>query len=157
MKKLKLGDKSVNLQIWDTAGQERFRTITKTYYTNSHGIMLTYSVTDQKSFLNIQNWIKQIQANAQNNICKILVGNKCDCKPEERKVSFQEGQKLAEEFGLEFFEVSAKNDINVEESFMKLTEVTMNVWGDKMKGILKKKRSNTVLSKEAPKQNKCCK
>lgn len=155
MKRLTVGDKSVSLQIWDTAGQERFRTITKTYYTNSHGIMLTYSVTDQKSFLNIQNWIKQIQANAQTNICKILVGNKCDCKPEERKVSYQEGKKLAEEFGLEFFEVSAKNDINVEQSFLKLTEITMDQWGEKVKKMLKRRTSN-VLKKPEPKKDKCC-
>ena len=29
---VKVGDKTVKLQIWDTAGQERFRTITSAYY-----------------------------------------------------------------------------------------------------------------------------
>ena len=66
--------KEVKVQIWDTAGQERFRTITKTYYKGAHGIILTYDVTDQNSFKNIRNWIKQIEANAQTNVCKVLVG-----------------------------------------------------------------------------------
>lgn len=113
-------------------------------------------MTDQKSFLNVQNWIKQIEANAQTNICKVLVANKCDCKPEGRKVTLEEGQKLAEEFGIEFFEVSAKNDINVEQAFLKLTELTMAAWGESVKGKTKK-RASKVLKKPEQKKEKCCK
>ena len=159
IKTIQVGNKTVKLQVWDTAGQERFRTITKTYYTNSQAIMLIYSVTDQKSFLNIQNWIQQIQANTQNKICKIIVGNKCDVKPEERKVSYEEGKKLAEDFGLDFFEVSAKNDTNVDDCFLKLTELTLESWGDKVKVINRKKRSTSVLSNKSTgkkDKDKCC-
>lgn len=45
---------------------------------------------------------------------KILVGNKCDML-DEKVVSTEEGQKLADEYGIEFWEASAKNDINVEQ------------------------------------------
>jgi len=48
---------------------------------------------------------------------KILVGNKCDML-DEKVVSTEEGQRLAKEFGVDFFECSAKNDINVEQSFL---------------------------------------
>jgi len=48
------------MQIWDTAGQERFKTITETYYKGAAGVVLVYSVTDRKSFNNMENWIKQI-------------------------------------------------------------------------------------------------
>ena len=37
---------------------------------------------------------------------------------DEKVVSTEEGQKLAKEFGVEFYECSAKNDINVEPSFL---------------------------------------
>eukprot|EP00970_Alexandrium_tamarense_P005912 scaffold984_cov175-Alexandrium_tamarense.AAC.13 len=37
---------------------------------------------------------------------------------DEKVVSTEEGQKLAKEFGVDFFECSAKNDINVEQSFL---------------------------------------
>ena len=107
------------MQIWDTAGQERFRTITKTYYKGAHGIILTYDVTDENSFKNIRNWIKQIETNAQTNVCKVLVGNKCD-KP-DRKVTYEEGKKLADDYGMSFFETSAKSNTNVNETFMSLT------------------------------------
>ena len=159
MKRLQIDNKVVKLQVWDTAGQERFRTITKTYYTNSQAIMLTYSVSDQKSFLNIQNWIKQIQANTQNKICKILVGNKCDVDAAERKVTYEEGKKLAEEFELDFFEVSAKNDINVDDCFMKLTKNALEQWGDKVKVVNRKKRSTSVLrnkTDQKKEKDKCC-
>ena len=45
---------------------------------------------------------------------KILVGNKCDVM-EEKTVSTEEGQQLADEYGIQFWEASAKNDINVEQ------------------------------------------
>ena len=93
IKIINLENKLIKLQIWDTAGQERFRTITKTYYKGAHGIILTYDVTDENSFKNIKNWIKQIEQNAQTNVCKVRVGNKCD--KTERQISEEEGKKCA--------------------------------------------------------------
>ena len=45
----------------DTAGQERFRTITTAYYRGAMGIMLVYDITNEKSFDNIKNWIRNIE------------------------------------------------------------------------------------------------
>lgn len=42
------------------------------------GIILTYSVEDKDSFNDIENWIKQIKMHTQNDVLKILVGNKSD-------------------------------------------------------------------------------
>jgi small GTP-binding protein len=124
IKIINLEEKQIKLQIWDTAGQERFRTITKTYYKGAHGIILTYDVTDENSFKNIRNWVKQIEQNAQTNVCKILVGNKCD--REDRKISYEEGAKLASEFKMQFFETSAKSNYNVNETFTYLTKEILN-------------------------------
>jgi small GTP-binding protein len=116
--------KHIKLQIWDTAGQERFKTITKTYYKGAQGIILTYDVTDQESFKNISNWIKQIEANAQNSAIKVLVGNKFD-KP-NRVVTKEEGEKLAEEYQMKYFETSAKTGENVSEVFQYVTVEILN-------------------------------
>lgn len=62
----------------DTAGQERFRTITTAYYRGSMGIMLVYDVTNEKSFENIKNWIRNIEENASADVEKMILGNKCD-------------------------------------------------------------------------------
>ena len=116
LKTIDLHGQLIKLQIWDTAGQERFRTLTKTYYHGSHGIILAYDVTNRLSFRNIRNWIKQIEQNTQKNVTKLLIGNKCDLDF-KRKVSFKEGKKLANEFRINFIETSAKENLNVDEAF----------------------------------------
>lgn len=107
------------LQVWDTSGQERFRTITKNYYKGGDGILLVYDITDRESFDSMRNWIKQIELYAKPNVIKVMVGNKVDLSS-ERKVSYEEGYQLAQEFNLNFFESSAKDNINVHESFLLL-------------------------------------
>lgn len=69
----------------DTAGQERFRTITTAYYRGAMGIMLVYDITDEKSFENIKNWIRNIEENASSDVEKMLLGNKCELN-EKRQV-----------------------------------------------------------------------
>lgn len=74
----------MKLQIWDTAGQERFRTITTAYYRGAMGILLVYDVSDEQSFTNVRNWMRQIDQNAAENVTRILIGNKCDVDPSDR-------------------------------------------------------------------------
>ena len=70
--------KRVQLQMWDTAGQERFRTITRSYYRGSQGIVVVYDVTDNDTFENVKHWLDEIQKNAGSGVIKLLVGNKSD-------------------------------------------------------------------------------
>lgn len=125
---------------WDTAGQERYRNITKTYYRNAHGVVLVYDITDRTSFINIRSWIQQIQVHADVNVNKILVGNKCDLIGQRvsilfhefiiesnivriiKAVTIDEGEALAREYKMAFFETSAFNDINVDEAFMRISK-----------------------------------
>ena len=64
--------------MWDTAGQERFRTITQTYYKGAMGIVLVYDCTEEPTFNNISNWLKQIETHASEGVAKVLVANKTD-------------------------------------------------------------------------------
>lgn len=116
---VELDGRRVKLQIWDTAGQERFRTITTAYYRGAMGILLVYDVTDESSFNNIRNWIRNIEQHASDNVNKILVGNKVDMDA-KRVVSTAQGQKLADEYGIKFFETSAKTNQNVEQVFFSI-------------------------------------
>lgn len=83
------------------------------------GIMLVYDVTNEKSFENIKNWIRNIEENASADVEKMLLGNKCELT-EKRQVSKERGEQLAVEYGIKFMETSAKSSINVEEAFYTL-------------------------------------
>jgi len=85
------------------------------------GILLVYDVTDEKSFLNIRNWIRNIEQHAAEMVNKMLIGNKCDLA-DKRAVDTDKGKALAEEYGISFLETSAKNSINVETAFISLAK-----------------------------------
>lgn len=76
----------MKLQIWDTAGQERFRTITTAYYRGAMGILLVYDVSDENSFINVRNWMRQIDQNAAENVNRVLIGNKADVDSENHSL-----------------------------------------------------------------------
>ena len=82
IKSILVDDSKVKLQIWDTAGQERFRTITTAYYRGAMGILLIYDVSDENSFVNVRNWMRQIDQNAAENVNRVLIGNKADVDSE---------------------------------------------------------------------------
>ena len=58
----------------------------------------------------------EIDKFANDNVCKVLVGNKCDLE-DRRKVTREEGEHMANSFGIPYIETSAKSNICVEESF----------------------------------------
>jgi len=57
------------------------------------GIIMTYAVNDAQSFTAMENWLRQIKTHASENVVKILVGNKIDCK--DRQISYDQGKQLA--------------------------------------------------------------
>jgi len=123
IKRVEIDDLLVKLQIWDTAGQERFRTITVSYFKGAHGIVLVYDITDRDTFESIQQWVEQIHEYADANVNVLLVGNKCD-QEEQRAVSTAEGEALAREYGIEFFETSARENVNVEACYLAIARQT---------------------------------
>ncbi|WIA44030.1 hypothetical protein OEZ86_010402 [Tetradesmus obliquus] len=122
---VELDGKVIKLQIWDTAGQERFRTITSSYYRGAHGIIVVYDVTDQDSFNNVKQWLNEIDRYANENVNKLLVGNKSDLTS-KRVVDYQTAKAFADEIGIPFLETSAKNSSNVEQAFMTMAAEIKN-------------------------------
>ncbi|CAL8088207.1 unnamed protein product [Calicophoron daubneyi] len=124
-------DKRVKLQIWDTAGQERYRTITTAYYRGAMGFILMYDITNEESFNAVQDWVTQIKTYSWDNAQVVLVGNKCDLA-DDRAVSTEWGKRLAQQLGLEFFEASAKEDINVKNVFERLVDLICEKMSDNL-------------------------
>ena len=113
---IKIDNTIFKLQLWDTAGSERFRSVTKGYFSNSVCALIVYDITDEKSFSSIKNWIEECKSYTNENILLVLIGNKNDLK-EQRVITKEQGQSLAEEYGMQFYESSALTGENINEIF----------------------------------------
>ena len=111
----------IAVKIWDTAGQERFKTITYSFYKQANGVIVAFDITNQLSFTNVKTWLDSIYLHADPNIIKVLVGNKIDLD-EDRKVSREEGQRLADQHKMQYFETSAKLNRNIDELMLHVEE-----------------------------------
>ncbi|KAI9359784.1 ras family protein [Pilaira anomala] len=114
---IELDGKVCKLQIWDTAGQERFRTITSSYYRGAHGIIVVYDVTDNESFENVKEWLREIERYGSEGVNRLLVGNKSDLT-DKRQVTLSAAKKWADSVNIPILETSAKNSSNVEQAFL---------------------------------------
>jgi small GTP-binding protein len=115
IKFVKINNIIYKLTVWDTVGQERFRALPKKYYQNADGVLLLFDVTKEESFSNVSTWMKDIKdnSNKESNITIYLIGNKIDLN--ERAVSKESAEELAQSLGMKYFDVSCKNNINISE------------------------------------------
>ena len=153
-KKLKIDPYTeLNMQIWDTAGQERFRSLTASYLRESNGIFIVFDLSDKKSFDDLISWFEEIN-NAeinQKNCVKIVIGNKLDSK--DKEVDNDTAKKLAEENGMKYLPVSAKDGINIVSMF--------EIMGEACLKIIQKEENNDdnddnkiIINKEEIKKSK---
>ena len=141
---------TILLQIWDTAGQERFRTITKNLYKGAAGIVLIYDITNRKTFTNVRKWIKNINEEAPNKVILILVGNKADLE-EKREVEKEEGEEMAAEYNIPFFESSAQSGLNIKSVFIALAKLLVE-----KKGISRENGQKLDGQKRSDGKKNCC-
>ena len=114
---VKINEKIFKLQIWDTCGQEIYRSLITNFYRSTALAIICYSVTDRKSFEEIDIWLKQLKMNADPDCKVFLIANKIDLP--DRVVSSEEGMKFKKEHGFEcYMETSAKTGVNVKELFV---------------------------------------
>lgn len=143
--KCQLTNRTVKFEIWDTAGQERFASLAPMYYRNAQAALVVYDITKPASFIRARHWVNELKAQGSPNIVIALVGNKHDLTGEveggepgpvqpdvddgsaseaSRKVAYSDGQKLADEEQILFFESSAKTGLNVRKIFLAIANKT---------------------------------
>ena len=155
-KQIELDDHSIKMQIWDTAGHEKFRTITTSYYKSAQAIIILYDITQKSSFDHIRNWITEIDKFGKQGVLKVIVGNKLDLE-NNRKISKEDAENLALKYGLKLWEVSAKDNTNIEEMFIDTIKTLL----EKNSKIISESSSmgnNIKLNKNIKnkKNKKCC-
>lgn len=123
---INVNNKDIILNILDTAGQEEFYALRDQYMRSGDGYIIVFSITSITSFLEV-NAIKEqlnmvLDADDNTLIPIILVGNKCDLE-DYRQVHYSDAQRLAEEWGVKYFETSAKNKTNIHRIFEELVNL----------------------------------
>ena len=118
IKHVKVGNDSYKMTLWDTAGQERFKCLPKKYYQNADGVLLLFDVTNEETFNNVSNWMKDVKENSnkdgkESDIALYLIGNKID-KP-DRVIQRETAETQAKSLGMKYFEVSCKINMNIPE------------------------------------------
>ncbi|XP_074984587.1 ras-related protein Rab-3C isoform X4 [Caretta caretta] len=99
----------------------------------------------------------QIKTYSWDNAQVILVGNKCDME-DERVISTERGKHLAEQLGFEFFETSAKDNINVKQTFERLVDIICDKMSESLETdpAIAAGKQNTRLKDTPPPQQPNC-
>ena len=121
-KKINTPKYRVTLNIWDTAGQERFKSITKSFFNKTNGILFVYDITSEETFAGVKNWIKDSEPYGK--FQSVLCGNKVDLEG-QRKVKIDTLKEFGLKKKMEVFETSAKTGTKVNEAFEKLVDLIL--------------------------------
>jgi small GTP-binding protein len=137
IKTIKINSTTIcDLKIWDTCGDEKYFSLTKNYFKDSDGIILVYDITSKKTFFDLNKWLELIK-NYIGKINIILVGNKNDLK-NKREVSEKDANNFAIKNNLKFYEISAKEDL----------DVINNIFFDLSYDLIKNKNNEIEINNE---------
>ena len=126
-KQVAVDEQNVMLDILDTAGQEEYAALRDQYMMTGEGFILAFSLVDRTTYDELKALHLQIlKVKGSSAVPIVLVGNKLDLatrEPAKRAVPASEALKLAGEWGVQYFEASAKDGTNVDESWRPLVRL----------------------------------
>lgn len=111
------GDDKIKIQIWDTAGQEKFSPLVKVYYRNSTCAIVMFDLTNRGSFTRVSRWIEEFKHYTSGHRPIIVVGNKSDLFNMRVLTKKEINDEVIEKLDLPYFEISVKDDANVNDVF----------------------------------------
>ncbi|MGY5878916.1 MAG: Rab family GTPase [Candidatus Thorarchaeota archaeon] len=131
-KAITVDDQPVQLIIWDLAGQDGYGRVRKHYYEGCSALILVYDITNRDSFDNASAWLAESYKHTDVIPPIAVLANKVDLRTLGSAVELvtpEEGaaftKTLTEKLDVPsiFFETSAKNGENIQESFTELTRI----------------------------------
>ena len=131
-KSVTIDDQPVQMVIWDLAGQEGYGKVRKHYYQGCSALILVYDITNRESFDNASAWLAESYKHTEEVPPIAVLANKVDLRtlgsavevvtPEEG-AAFAKALREKLDVPTIFFETSAKNGENIQESFAELTRI----------------------------------
>ena len=110
------------VEILDTAGEEDYQNMMDMWISFGEGFLLVFAINDKESFNLIKSKHDRILKGKHGVKCPILlVGNKQDLE-NERQVNYSEAKEMADKWGIEYIETSAKTNFNCKEAFEMLAQ-----------------------------------
>jgi GTPase KRas protein len=130
------------LMLTDTAGQEEYRGLWAASNLQSDAFLLVYDITSANSLDALDYFMEMIAMETESRIdngktppVKIVAGNKCDLQG-QRVISSKMGLEWARGKGCGFMETSAREMVNIEETFacelQSRSEDVIGIWADKI-------------------------
>ncbi|KAJ6467140.1 ras protein [Mycena vitilis] len=118
-KEIAVDNRACLLEVIDTAGHDEHQSLHDQWVQTGQGFAIVFSITSQASFARVKTLYESVRRSKQESITMVLVGNKADLES-DREVSLMEGQRLAQAFGCNYIETSAKTSVDVQRVFEEL-------------------------------------
>lgn len=140
-KQVSVDEQTCLLDILDTAGQEEYSAMRDQYMRSGEGFLLVYAINSHSSFGEIDSFVEQIFRINEEKMPMVLCGNKSDLQ-HERQITISQGEIKAKSIDCPFYETSAKERINIEESFYSLVREIRKSNSNSEKSTKMKNKSN---------------
>jgi small GTP-binding protein len=121
----------LKVSVWDTAGQEVYRSVAPMYYRGAHCAVVTFDLTNESSFDQVQGWISEIRGVIDKAIF-ILCGNKVDLE-KDREVTFARASELARRLDIPYVETSAYTEKGIDALFDTIVERVKEIHPEALK------------------------
>ncbi|ODV92422.1 hypothetical protein CANCADRAFT_86618 [Tortispora caseinolytica NRRL Y-17796] len=132
--------KRMKLQLWDTAGQERFRSITRSYYRGSAGVLLVADSSDQASLPPLEEFLVDVKNLTNSTVSIVLAVNKTDllssAQPNysspysviqpNQPITYAQLESFSSRHpDIPVIQTSAQSGLNVEDAFIRLASMIL--------------------------------
>lgn len=110
----------VRINLYEYKKDPDYEIIYKQFIRQSHGFVIVYSIDDRQSFERVTEFYNDLtRFKETTNIPVVLCATKCDLE-DKRVVSANEGEELAAQLNIDFFETSAYSGLNIDNLFVAL-------------------------------------
>ena len=126
-KRITVDNITCKLLIWDTAGQPNFQKLSFPYYEKAAAVIFTFDVTQPATLVRLSNLMETVKANLNQNTNVVFCIVACKCDLPAAPGLMEEARRLTQINHTLFFETSAKQNVNVRETFCEIASSVLEL------------------------------